>query len=69
MAEVKIVPNQTFLDGKNRYEEDEEYMVDETLAFYFGRNGWLKDVAGEEQPTEVDLEVDSSTLGHEGGEL
>jgi hypothetical protein len=39
----KIVPNQTFLDGTNRYEKGKVYRVEMGLARYFDRNGWLED--------------------------
>ena len=31
----RIVPNQPFLDGADRYEKDETYSVEDAKAFYF----------------------------------
>jgi hypothetical protein len=37
---VKIVPNQLFLDGYDRYEKDQEYEVDDRDGARFVGNGW-----------------------------
>jgi hypothetical protein len=66
---AKIIPNQDFLDGKKRYKQGKKYEVEDNLAFYFGRMGWLTDVAGDAQPAEATLEVESANHGHEAGEL
>ncbi len=64
----RIVPNQPFLDGTDRYEKDETYSVEDAKAFYFCQVGWA-DYADEETPVavepqnpEVDLEIQNASL-------
>lgn len=63
---VRIVPNQDFLDGGFRFKKGEVYKVEIGLARYFERNGWLEgtDLS---RPLPTVLEVDDSVLGHDGG--
>ena len=37
---MRFVPNQTVLDGENRYEADQEYDVPEARARYMVSFGW-----------------------------
>jgi len=64
---MKITANQTFLHETDRYEEGKEYDVEEKLGFYFVQVGWADstdvNVDVEVQPTEVNLEIDDSTIG------
>jgi hypothetical protein len=66
---VNIIPNQTFLDGRNRYEEGKVYDVADGLAVYFSRMGWasapdLDGVEPDDQPLEVTLDIASASHGH-----
>ena len=67
---MKITANQDFLHHRVRYTAGESYDVGPALAGYFVGNGWAdpdEDIPGFErkpQPANVDLQIDSSTLGH-----
>lgn len=67
---VVIIPNQVFShapdgDHATRYEPGQKYEVPAVLAAYFAGNGWLE---GTTPPlTEVDLSVDTSHHGVQGG--
>lgn len=37
---VKIYPNQVFLDGTDRFEPEQEYLVEIRRAVRLERNGW-----------------------------
>lgn len=64
----KVIANQSFLDGTERFEAGGTYRVDKARAAYFARNGWI--VGGEAASTEhVTLAIEPSAHGHEGGEL
>lgn len=63
--QVKIVPNQDFLDGPIRFEKGKVYKVDLGHARYFERNGWLEGSVA--NPPAASLEVDDSVLGTRGG--
>jgi hypothetical protein len=63
---AKIVPNQVFLDGRDRFEPGQEYEVDDVKAYYFGANGWLVDTSA--PAGEATLEVDTASHGHEAQE-
>jgi hypothetical protein len=63
---TKIIPNQDFLDDRDRYEEGTEYDVPEDKARYFVRNGWAdSDEINEsaDVPAEAGLDVHDSTNG------
>ena len=64
---MRILATQTFLDDRDKYEEDQEYTVDDGLGLYFCRNGWARNLDEEvesvPQPTEVDLDVHNSSIG------
>ena len=64
---AKIVPNQTFLDGTDRFEPDQEYEVEDARAYYFAKNGWLAGSAGI-SGGDVTLDVDATSHGHEAEE-
>ena len=65
--QAKIVPNQTFLDGANRYEKGKTYTVELGLARYFQRNGWVEGSHSGYADSPAALDVDDSALGHNGG--
>lgn len=65
---TKIIPNQDFLDDRDRYEEGTEYDVPDDKARYFIRNGWadsdeITESAPGDVPAEAGLEVHDSTNG------
>jgi len=63
---VRIVPNQLFLDGRDRYEKGQVYEVEIGNARYFERNGWLEGT--DLRPSDAfKLAIDKSVLGHDGG--
>lgn len=64
---VRIVPNQVFLDGGQRFEKGQVYKVEVGLARYFERNGWLEGSDLSSTKPAVLLDVDNSKLGHDGG--
>jgi hypothetical protein len=66
---AKIVPNQDFLHGKDRFKKGKEYSVNEGEAYYFAMNGWLEGTDVEGLPEEVTLSVDSAKSNNKGGEL
>jgi hypothetical protein len=64
---MKITATQTFLDDRDRYEEGEEYEVDDTKAGYFIGNGWAQGPDGYTGPgsnQEVTLDIQSSSHDH-----
>lgn len=63
--QVKIVPNQDFLEGRDRYEKGEVYLVDQALARYFERNGWIEGSLA--SPPSQTLDIDNGVLGQRGG--
>lgn len=64
---MKIKVTQTFLEGSDRFEKDDERTVPDKLGAYFVAKGWATDVAGrvatgvsaEQQAT---LNIDNSNL-------
>lgn len=70
---MKIKTTQTFLDGRDRYENDTEYDVPTHKGYYFCQLGWAKsldnDIETEEQPGEVNLNIHDSVVGTESENL
>jgi hypothetical protein len=65
---VIITANQPFLHGHDRYEEGEDYDVDDALGTYFVMSGWATsdEVPGvADSPPEVDLDVHDGTSDQE----
>lgn len=64
---MKIVCLTTFLDGRDRYEKDDQRTVSDADGARFVANGWARDVAGEAAPIaasgDVTLAIDNSILG------
>lgn len=63
-----ITANQPFLHGHDRYEEGQDYEVDDALGTYFVMSGWATsdDLPGvADGPPEVDLDVQASTHDQE----
>jgi hypothetical protein len=63
----KIVPNQDFLDEGFRFLKGKAYKVEINRARYFERNGWLEGSVAAPPDVPVELDIDDSTLGHQGG--
>lgn len=63
-----ITATQTFLDGRDRYEEGKRYTrIDPAKAAYFVQNGWatsddVDEVLGP-RPQDVTLDIQNSTSG------
>jgi hypothetical protein len=55
---VLIVPNQTFLDGYDRFEPDQEYEVDDDRGAYFVSQRWA---SSPDRPDEFAAEVTAAT--------
>lgn len=58
----------TFLDGRERYEKDDIFTVDDTKGAYFVQNKWAKEVgtqtpAAQDQPTVTELAIDNAVMG------
>lgn len=64
--QVRIVPNQDFLDEGFRFIKGTSYKVAVNRARYFERNGWLKGSVAAPPPA-TSLDIDNSVLGHDGG--
>lgn len=60
---MKIVTNQVFLDGYDRFEADTEYDVDPGRGEYFCRNGWAS--SGEFTPTSIDAPKETEEVALE----
>ena len=58
----RIVPNQDFLHGQERFLKGKAYTVDKNLARYFGNNGWLEG-HGVAPPPVVSIIVDDAQHG------
>jgi len=54
---MKITATTSFLHGRDRYEEGEEYEVDTALAGYFLGNGWATSDSRAARPLVADAEV------------
>lgn len=63
--QVKIVPNQDFLQERDRFVKGQVYRVPISLARYFERNGWIEGSLASPPPAVLD--IDDSVLGHNGG--
>jgi hypothetical protein len=65
---MKIKCTATFLDGKEKFHQDDVRTVSDDDGARFVANGWAKDVAdrvatGSESSGVVNLAVDSSVIG------
>ncbi len=61
---MRILATQTFLDGTGRFEEGQEYEVDDASAGYFIGNGWARGPDGYIGPgsnQEVTLAIESAS--------
>lgn len=58
----RIIPNQDFLHGRDRFLKGKAYTVNKDLARYFGNNGWLEG-ATIAPPAVVSIEVDDAQHG------
>lgn len=56
-----------FLDGERRFVKGQKYDVTDEEGYYFCKMGWAKNLDEEtepdEQPSEVNLDIHSSTIG------
>lgn len=63
---MKIKCLTTFIDGKERFEEDDVRTVDDDRGARFVAHGWAEDVAGRvatgQAPNVENLEINSSTI-------
>lgn len=58
-----IVPNQTFLHGRDRYEAGKTYEVSSKEAAYFQAQGWVDGGAALDGDQDVTLDIEPSTVG------
>lgn len=58
----RVVPNQDFLHGRDRFLKGKAYTINKDLARYFSNNGWLE---GENiaPPPIVSLEIEEGQHG------
>lgn len=66
---MKINCLTTFLDGRDRFEKDDQRTVSDERGAYFIANGWAAEVGGVgpsvTSPSEVLLDVQNSVIGQE----
>lgn len=67
---MKIKVLTTFLEGRDRFEKDDERTVSDEDGARFVENGWARDLAGVAQAGEpasgdLSLDIHDSTIGQE----
>lgn len=50
---MRIRATQRFKDGRETFERDDEFTVDDASGAYFVKNGWAVEVGAEAVPVEI----------------